>query len=208
MNIQGWCPLGLSGLISLLSKRLSRVFSSITIQKHKFFSTQPSLWSNSHIVHDYWKNHCFDYMQKSANGLMGIPLCVICCFSLVALNVFSLSLIFVSSINMCLSMFLLGFILYGTLCKPWTWVSFSFPKLGKFLSIISSNIFSGPFSLLLLLGPAIMQMLLHLMLSQRSLWLSLISTFLFILFCSSDFYHSVFQLTYLFFGLIYSIYSF
>ena len=49
MNIQGWLPLGLTGLISLLSKGLSRVFSSTTIQKHQFFVSQPSLWSNSHI---------------------------------------------------------------------------------------------------------------------------------------------------------------
>ena len=40
MNIQGWFPLGLTGLISLLSKGLSRVFSSTTIQRHQFFSTQ------------------------------------------------------------------------------------------------------------------------------------------------------------------------
>ena len=37
------------GLISLQSKGLSRVFSNTTIQKLQFFSTQPSLWSNSHI---------------------------------------------------------------------------------------------------------------------------------------------------------------
>ena len=49
MNIQGWFPLGLTGLLSLLSKRLSRLFFSTTLQKHQFFSTQPSLWSNSHI---------------------------------------------------------------------------------------------------------------------------------------------------------------
>ena len=49
MNIQGWFPLGLTGLISLLSKGLSRVFSSTTIWKHQVFSTQPSSWSNSHI---------------------------------------------------------------------------------------------------------------------------------------------------------------
>ena len=49
MNIQGWFPLGLTGLISLQSKRLSRVFSSTTIQKHQLSGTQPSLWSNSHI---------------------------------------------------------------------------------------------------------------------------------------------------------------
>ena len=49
INIQGWFLLGLTGLISLLSKGLSRVFSSTTIWKHQFFSAQPSLWSNSHI---------------------------------------------------------------------------------------------------------------------------------------------------------------
>ena len=49
LNIQDWFPLGLTGLISLLSKGLSRVFSNITVQKHQFFSTQLSLWSSSHI---------------------------------------------------------------------------------------------------------------------------------------------------------------
>ena len=42
-------PLGLTGLISLQSKGLSRVFSSTTVQKHQFFGARPSLWSNSHI---------------------------------------------------------------------------------------------------------------------------------------------------------------
>ena len=41
--------LGLTGLISLQSKGLSRVFSNTIVQKHQFFSTQLSLWSNSHI---------------------------------------------------------------------------------------------------------------------------------------------------------------
>ena len=49
MNIWGWFLLWLTGLISLLSKGLSRVFSSTSVQKHQFFSTQLSLWSNSHI---------------------------------------------------------------------------------------------------------------------------------------------------------------
>ena len=49
MNIQGWFPLGLTGLISLKSKGLSRVSSNTTIQKYQFFSAQLSLWSNSHI---------------------------------------------------------------------------------------------------------------------------------------------------------------
>ena len=49
VNIHSWFPLELTGLISLLSKGLSRVFSNATILKHQCFSTQPSLWSNSHI---------------------------------------------------------------------------------------------------------------------------------------------------------------
>ena len=49
MNIQGWFPLGLTGWISLLFKRLLRVFPSTTVWKHQFFGTQLSLWSNSHI---------------------------------------------------------------------------------------------------------------------------------------------------------------
>ena len=49
MNSDGLFPLGLTGLISLLSMGLSRVLSSTTVQKHQFFGTQPFLWSNSHI---------------------------------------------------------------------------------------------------------------------------------------------------------------
>ena len=49
INIQHWFPLGLTGLISLQSKGLSRAFSNTTVQKNQFFSTRPSLWSNSHI---------------------------------------------------------------------------------------------------------------------------------------------------------------
>ena len=60
MTSQGWFPLGLTGLISLLSKELSRVFFNTTVWKHQFFSTQPSLWSSSHIIHEYWKHHSFD----------------------------------------------------------------------------------------------------------------------------------------------------
>ena len=63
MNIQDWFPLGFPGLIPLLSKGLSRVFSSTTVWKHQNISSLtlsllygPSLTS----VHDYWKNHSFD----------------------------------------------------------------------------------------------------------------------------------------------------
>ena len=60
VNIQGWFPLGLTDLISLFSKGLSRVFSSTTVWKHQFFGAWllngPTLTS----VLDYWKSHSFD----------------------------------------------------------------------------------------------------------------------------------------------------
>ena len=49
MNIQDWFPLGLTGLISLLSRDSPRVFTNTTVQKHQFFGTQLSSQSNSHI---------------------------------------------------------------------------------------------------------------------------------------------------------------
>ena len=49
MNIQDWFPLRWIGWISLQSKRLSRVFSNTTVQKHQFFGAQLSLWYSSHI---------------------------------------------------------------------------------------------------------------------------------------------------------------
>ena len=97
---------------------------------------------------------CRVSVEKSADSLMGVPLYVICHFFLVAFSILSLSLIFVSLITLCLSVLLLGFIMPGTLCASWTWLTIFFPMLGKFSAIISSNIFSDHFSLsLLLLGP-------------------------------------------------------
>ena len=63
MNIQGWFPLGLTGLI-LLSKGLSRVFFS-TPQFKNINSLTLSLLYGSTLtsVYDYWKNHSFDYMD-------------------------------------------------------------------------------------------------------------------------------------------------
>ena len=60
MNIQDWFPLGLTGLISLHSKGLSRVFSNTTVQRHQFFGTPLSLDQTLTSIHDYWKNHSFD----------------------------------------------------------------------------------------------------------------------------------------------------
>ena len=53
MNIQDWSPLGWTCWIFLQSKGLSRVFSKTTVRQHQFFSTQPSLRSNSHILHTW-----------------------------------------------------------------------------------------------------------------------------------------------------------
>ena len=58
MNTQDLFSLGWTGWISSQPKGLSRVFSNTTIQKHQFFGTQLSLWSNFHI--HIWKNHSFD----------------------------------------------------------------------------------------------------------------------------------------------------
>ena len=62
VNIQAWFHLRLIVLISLLSKELSGVFSSTTVQRHQFFGFLPSLRSSSHI-HDHWENHSLDYMD-------------------------------------------------------------------------------------------------------------------------------------------------
>ena len=52
VNTQDWFPLGLTGLICLSSKGLSRVFSSTIVQKHQSFGTQPTLWSKKQYFGD------------------------------------------------------------------------------------------------------------------------------------------------------------
>ena len=61
MNIQGSFPLGLTGLISLVSKGLSRVFSAPQFKSINSSVLSPPDSPTSHIIHDYWKNHSFDY---------------------------------------------------------------------------------------------------------------------------------------------------
>ena len=68
-NIQGWFPFGLTYLISLQSKGLSRVFSSNTIQKHQSLDAQPSLWSKSYI-HTWLPER--PYMDLWLYGPLGI----------------------------------------------------------------------------------------------------------------------------------------
>ena len=76
VNVQGWFPLALPVLISLQSKGLSRVLYSTTVWKHQFFSTQPFLWSSSHI--------CTWLLEKTQLWLYGPflakwRLCVLTC---------------------------------------------------------------------------------------------------------------------------------
>ena len=56
VNIQDWFPLGLTGLILLQSKGLSRIFSSTTTWRHQFFGGQPFYGLTLTSTHDYWKN--------------------------------------------------------------------------------------------------------------------------------------------------------
>ena len=80
-SFQGWFPLGLTGLISLQFKGLSRVFSSTTVWKHQFFSAQPFLWSNFHILTCGWKNHSFDYTDLSAKWCLRFLILIRICKS-------------------------------------------------------------------------------------------------------------------------------
>ena len=85
MNIQSWLPLGLTGMIFLLSKGLSRVFSRTAVLKHQFFNTQPSFWSNSHI--QTW------LLEKPLLGLYGPLLAKWClCFLMHCLGLSQTSL--------------------------------------------------------------------------------------------------------------------
>ena len=112
-----------------------------------------------------------------------------CCFSYFFF-VFDL----VNLTNMCLGMFQLGFILFGTLWVSWTWVIISFPILGKF-SIIASSIFSWSFFLSSSSGTPMTQMLGHLTLSHRSLRLSSFLLIRFSFFLSVSFISTILSST-------------
>ena len=58
-EFSGLISLGLTGLISLQSRGLSRVFSNTAVQKHRFFSTQVSYGQTLTSIHEYWKDHSF-----------------------------------------------------------------------------------------------------------------------------------------------------
>ena len=73
MNIQDQFPLGWIGWVSLLSKGLSRVFSSTTVQKLQLFGTLPSLWSNFHMHTWLTKSYLrLKQMKKTRKKLFGM----------------------------------------------------------------------------------------------------------------------------------------
>ena len=69
---QGWSPFGWTGWISLQSQGPSRVFSNTTVQKHKSFGTQLSLWSNSHI-HTCSESESHSAVSDSLRPLWNFP---------------------------------------------------------------------------------------------------------------------------------------
>ena len=138
------------------------------------------------------KNFCW----KSADSLLRIPLYVIFGFSLAALNIFPICLIFATLISICLVIFFFGFILFQTL---WPLLVICFPILKMFLTIIASNIYSYPFFFLSSSRTPIIWMFMCSILQEISeAFFNYFPYFFFILLLSSYFYHSIFNI-YLFF---------
>ena len=97
---------------------------------------------------------CTVSAERSVVKCMGFPLYVTCCFSLAAFNILSLCLVFVTLTSMCLGVFLLGFIPYGTLCASWTWFDYFLFHVGEIFNYnLFKNFLISFFFSLLLLGP-------------------------------------------------------
>lgn len=106
--------------------------------------------------HDSTKNlkmsfHCFLASIISDKVILNSLVCNVSFFLfflllLAAFKIFSLSLVFSSLILMCLSVIYLYFFLLGVCWAFWIYKFMSFIKFGKFLAVISSKIFSAPFS--------------------------------------------------------------
>ena len=88
--------------------------------------------------------------ERSAVKCMGFPLYDTHCFSLASFNIFSLCLFFVSLISMCIDVFLLRFILYGTLSCLLDLIDYFLSHVGEIFNYTLFKNFSYPFSLLLL----------------------------------------------------------
>ena len=136
---------------------------------------------------------------------MGIPLYVICCFSLAAFNIFSFYLIFDSLINMCLGVFLLGFILYGTL----HFLELTDYFLSQIREVFNYNLFKyflRPFLFLFFFWDPFNSNVdaFNVVPEVSETVLNSFHSFFFILLCGSYFHYFIFQFTYPFFFLSYS----
>ena len=121
---------------------------------------------------------CRAFAENQLITLWEFPCMLFVAFPLLCL-IFFLWIQFFLVWLLCLSVFLLGFVLYGTVCDSSTWVAISFPKLGKFSTKICCNSLSDPFSSSCSSGTPIIQTMLWLMLSQKSLWWSISFFFLY-----------------------------
>ena len=77
VNIQGWSPFRLTGLISLLAKGLSGVFESTTVQRYQFFGVLPPLYSASSspaltTMCDHWEDHSLDYTDLCCHNNVSV----------------------------------------------------------------------------------------------------------------------------------------
>ena len=126
---------------------------------------------------------------------MGIPLCVICCFPLAASNNCCLCLIFINLINMCLGVFRIGFILFGTM-HFLDLGGFSLPHFRDVFNYYLLKYSSWPFFFFFFFsGTPMIQMLGHFTLSQRSLRLSFFLLILFPFFFSASFISTILSST-------------
>ena len=131
---------------------------------------------------------------------MGVPSYVICHFSLIAFNILSLSLILIRLTTMHLSLFLLGFILPGTLCflnlvnyfLSHVWEVFSY-YLFKYFLMSFLSLFScwEPYNAIIDAFNAVPEV-------SQAVLIFFPHSFFYILFCGDDFHHSVLQAIYLF----------
>ena len=144
--------------------------------------------------------------ERSAVKSMGFPLYVMCCFSLAAINILSLCLVFVSLINMCLGVFLFGLILYGTLLCLLNLIDYFLFHVGE---IFNYNLFKNfiiPFLFLFFFWDLYNSNVgaLDIVPEVSETILSSLHFFYFILLFTSYFHHFIFQLTDLFFCFRYS----
>ena len=137
---------------------------------------------------------------------MGVPLYVICCFSLVTFNNFSLSLIFVSLITVCLGVFLLGFILPGTSLRFLDLIDYFLSHIREAFNYNLFKYFLNPFVFLFFFWNPYNSNVgaFHVVPEVSETVLDYSHSFFFILFCGSYFHSFIFQVTYPFFCLSYS----